>query len=77
MPRWKHVYLDESEQDKQSRRWRVAYPMEWPLFYGPACGPEDARFSPGGISGSDRKIISVKTGIFRDRLTKSGGELKP
>jgi len=59
---------------KESRRWRVAYDDGMAIVFRPAvlAGTRMQQVFTGknGEIGSDRKVISVKTGILRDRPTK-------
>ena len=67
---------------KESRRWRVAYDDGIAIVFRPAA-LAGARMQQvftgknGGIGGRGREITSVKPGILRDPLFKSGGELNP
>ena len=59
---------------KESRRWRVAYDDGMAIVFRPAAlaGTRMQQVFTGknGEIGSDRKVISVKAGVSRDRLTK-------
>ena len=67
---------------KQSRRWRVAYDDGMAIVFRPAA-LAGARMQQvftgknGGIGGGGPETTSVKPGILRDHLFKSGGELNP
>ena len=67
---------------KESRRWRVAYDDGMAIVFRPAA-LAGARMQQvftgknGGIGGGDPEITSVKPGILKDHLFKSGGELNP
>jgi hypothetical protein len=66
---------------KESRRWRVAYDDGMAIVFRPAA--LGARMQQvftgknGGIVGGGREITSVKPGILKDPLFKSGGEVNP
>jgi hypothetical protein len=67
---------------KESRRWRVAYDDGIAIVFRPAALGK-ARMQQvftgrnGEIGGGDREVTSVKPGILKDHLFKSGGELNP